>query len=169
MIKVIGGILIVLGAGYLGLSGTIRFYSQLRTVREFSAALEILRCEMNYTLAPLGKLCKTVSGRTRGACAGFFTSYSGLLEEGIPRSIAVRRLLSDEKSYHLPKDAQIALLELFESLGAYELEGENQLLQLTAHRLKTASERLEREKKPLAKSYVTLGLCTGLALVILFL
>lgn len=169
MIKLIGGIFIILGAGSFGLSGTLCFYSQLRTVREFSAAMEILRCEMNYTLAPLTKLCKTVAGRTRGACSFFFASFGKLLDEGIPRSIAARRLLSDEKTYRLPGEAQIALLELFESLGAYELEGENQLLQMTVLRLKAAEEHLEQEKKPLAKSYASLGLCTGLALVILFL
>lgn len=169
MIKLIGGLFVVLGAGSFGISGTIRFYSQLRTLRAFSAAIEILKCEMNYTLAPLAKLCNNVAGRTRGACADFFSSFGKLLSEGVPRSLAVRRLLSDEKRYRLPKEAQIALLELFESLGAYELEGENRLLQMTALRLKSAEERLEREKKPLAKSYATLGLCTGLALVILFL
>ena len=169
MVKLIGCFFIVFAAGSVGLSGTLRFYSQLRTIKEFVAALEILKCEMNYTLAPLAKLCRSVSGRTRGPCSTFFRSFGKLLDDGVPRSIAVRRLLSDEKYYRLTGDAQIALLELFESLGAYELEGENQLMQMTALRLKTAVDRLEREKKPLAKSYVILGFCAGLALMILFL
>ena len=61
----------------------------------------------------------------------------------------------------------MTLLELFSGLGRYELSGENRLIQLSQHRLKAALERCEREKKPLAKGYAALGICTGIALVIL--
>lgn len=169
MIKLWGCVLVVFAAGGFGLAKAFGFFSQLHTVREFSSALEILKCEMNYTLSPLAKLCRTVSKRTKGACSYFFLSYAQLLDQGLPRGIAVRRVLSNEKNIKLPGEAQMAILELFETLGAYELEGENKLLQLTAHRLNAAAEHLEKEKKPLAKSYAALGLCTGLALVILFL
>ena len=169
MIRILGVLLVLCAAGGFGISKALGFFSQLKTLREFSAALEILKCEMNYTLSPLTKLCKTVSTRTKGVCAHFFADYATLLDEGLPRSLVARRLLGENPSLHLPNEAQMALLELFETIGSYELEGENRLLQLTAHRLNASAERLEREKKPLAKSYAALGLCTGLALVILIL
>ncbi|MBQ4566094.1 MAG: stage III sporulation protein AB [Oscillospiraceae bacterium] len=168
MIKLLGTILVLCSAVGFGLTKGLGFLHQLQTVKAFSASLEILKCEMNYTLSPLPKLCKTVSGRTRGACARFFASYGQLLEEGIPRNLAARKLLGDERKLSLPRDARMALLELFESIGAYELDGENRLLRVTAQRLHSSMENLEKEKKPLAKSYAALGLCTGLALVILF-
>lgn len=169
MIKLLGTVLVVGSAGGFGLSKGIGFYSQIRTVRSFLAGLEILKCEMNYTLSPLPKLCKTVAGRTSGPCSTFFLDYADLINASLPRTLAARRLLGDEKTYRLPKDARLCLLELFESIGAYELEGENRLLRTASQRLKASLEHLEREKKPLAKSYAVLGLCLGLAVAILFI
>ena len=63
----------------------------------------------------------------------------------------------------------MSLLELCSTLGRYDMEGENRMLQLSGQRLKAALERAEREKRPLAKSYASLGVCTGVALVILML
>ena len=40
---------------------------------------------------------------------------------------------------------------------------------MTAHRLNASIERCDSEKKPLAKGYAVLGICTGLALVILMI
>ena len=168
MIKMVGILLILCGAGGFGIVKAYLFYGQLNLVKAFSDALQIMKCEMNYTLAPLPKLCATVGKRSKGNCAHFFISFSSLLKEGVPRSIAARRLLADEKKYQLPKDARMTLLELFENLGAYELEGENQLIRASIQRLQASHSLLEQEKKPLAKSYAALGICTGLALVILF-
>lgn len=169
MYKLVGTILIVIGAGGFGIAKGYGFFIQLNNVRSFSDGLQLLKCEMNYSLAPLPKLCAAVAKRTKGICSLFFQEYSRLLAEGTPRTLAVQRILSDERKYKLPKDAQLALLELFESLGAYELEGENQLLRVASQRLHSSAQRLELEKKPLAKSYAALGLCLGLALAILFI
>lgn len=169
MYKLIGVIFIVMGAGGFGIAKGYGFFVQLNNVKAFSDALQLLKCEMNYTLSPLSKLCATVSKRTKGTCSVFFREYSRLLADGIPRSLAVQRLLSDERKYRLPKDAQLTLLELFEGIGAYEIEGENQRLRIAVHRLQASAQRLEQEKKPLAKSYAALGICLGLALVILFI
>ena len=61
----------------------------------------------------------------------------------------------------------LAVLELCSALGRYDLDGENRMLDLTASRLQAALARCEAEKRPRAKCYAALGLCTGLALLIL--
>ena len=61
----------------------------------------------------------------------------------------------------------LAVLELCSALGRYDLDGENRMLDLTAKRLQAALARCEAEKRPRAKCYAALGLCTGLALLIL--
>lgn len=169
MIKLLGTVLVVGSAGGFGLSKGLGFYTQIRTVRSFLTGLEILKCEMNYTLSPLPQLCRKVAGRTSGPASTFFMEYAELLDQSCPRTLASRRLLGDEKRYRLPKDARMCLMELFEGLGAYELDGENRLLRIASQRLRSSLEHLEQEKKPLAKSYAVLGLCVGLALTILFI
>lgn len=167
MLKLIGAILVIGGAGGFGISKGCRFLRQMRQLREFAAALEILKCELNYTLLPLGKLCEVTAQRSRGVCAQFFLNFSSLLESGTPRGRAASRAMDETRGLCLPSDAKLALLELCGALGRYDLDGENRLLQLTMHRLNAALERTETEKKPLVRSYAALGISVGVALTIL--
>ena len=167
MLRIIGIALVLSGAGGFGVGKMVQFYRQMRQLQEFRNALEIIKCEMNYTLSPLPKLCRTTAKRVSGAASSFLLAYADALDKGISRTKAAQTAMEQTKSLCLPKDATMAILELFGSLGRYELEGENRLLRLTAHRLNAAIARYESEKKPLAKGYAILGFCTGLAIVIL--
>lgn len=167
MLKFIGAILIIGGAGGFGISKGCGYLRQVRQLREFSAALEILKCEMNYTLLPLSKLCEVTAKRSRGVCAQFFLNFSSFLDSGTPRARAASRAMNETRGLCLPSDAKLALLELCEALGRYDLDGENRLLQLAMHRLNAALARTETEKKPLVRSYAALGISVGVALTIL--
>lgn len=164
MLKIIGIALVLCGSAGFGIGKATQFYRQMRQLREFYNALEILKCEMNYSLAELPKLCRLTAKRSERTPARFLLNYAEALETGLPRTKAAQRGM---ENLNLPADAQMTLLELFGSLGRYELAGENRLIQLSQHRLKAALERCEQEKKPLAKGYAALGICTGIALVIL--
>lgn len=164
MLKMIGIVLIVGGAGSWGLSQTLRLTRRLRQLRELMSAIELLKCELNYTLLPLSELCSVTAGRAHGAVRCFFETYAQKLSGG--RISAVQAALETSR-LELPNDAAMAILELFESIGRYDIDGENRLLTLTQERLRTALERLETEKKPLAKSYAVLSMAAGAALVIL--
>ena len=169
MVKVIGALLVLSAAGGFGISRAVGFYRQVRLLQDFCSVLEILKCELNYTMTPLPTLCRVTAKRTSGAAAAFLVSYAMAVEQGIPRSRAASAAMDGTKGLKLPSDAEMALLELFGTLGRYDLDGENRLLAATSQRLKSASDRFEAEKRPLAKGYALLGLCAGVALVILFI
>ena len=164
MVKIIGIVLVLCGSGGFGIGKAVQFYRQLRQIRGFYNALEILKCEMNYSLAELPKLCRLTAKRSESATARFLLAYADALDAGLPRTKAAQQVV---EPLNLPADARMTLLELFSGLGRYELAGENRLIQLSQHRLRAGLERLEKEKKPLAKGYAALGVCTGIALVIL--
>ncbi len=166
MIRLVGAAMIILGAGSFGVAKTAQFYRQQRQLRAFLNALEILQCELDYTLYPLPKLCRITAERCERVCADFLRRYADSLDGGACRSAAAREALIAVKCV-LPPDACIAVLELFSALGRYDLEGETNLLKLTQYRLKAALERGETEKRPMVKGYAVLGLCTGAAVAIL--
>lgn len=166
MIRLIGAAMIVLGAGSFGISKTVQFYRQQRQLRAFLHMLEILKCELEYTLFPLPKLCRVTAQRSDRLCADFLKTYAARLDEGASRRTAAHKAYADSKSV-LPPDAAEAILELFGTLGRYDIIGEENLLDLTRARLKTALERGESEKRPMAKGYAILGVCTGVAIAIL--
>lgn len=169
MIKIIGATLILLGAGGFGLMKALIYYRQYHQLQDFLAAVEILKCELNYTLSPLQVLCEKTAQRTEGICAAFFRNFAGKLNGGDARERAAAEAMENTKGLVLPNDAKMAILELLSSLGRYDLDGENSLLQLTGQRLRSALERFEKEKKPLARGFAVLGFTAGIALVILFI
>ena len=166
MIRLIGAVMIILGAGGFGIAKTAQFYRQQRQLRSYLYMLELLKCELTYTLFPLPKLCRITAERSERLCADFLKRYADFLDSGASRTAAAREAFSEGNCF-LPPDASMAILELFGTLGRYDLEGEENLLRLTQQRLKAALERGETEKRPMAKGYALLGLCTGAALAIL--
>ena len=150
MIRLIGAAMIVFGAGSFGIAKTLQFYRQQRQLRSFLNMLEILKCELNYTLFPLPKLCRITAERSDRICADFLNAYAASLDNGACRSVAAREAFGGIKCV-LPPDACMAILELFSALGRYDLGGEENLLRLTQHRLNAALERGETEKRPMAK------------------
>ena len=169
MLKIVGSILIVVGAGGFGIGKALRFYRQLRQLNELLHALELLKCEMNYTLLPIAELCKITSERVGGTAGELLLSYANALADDLTRTKAIQTAMEQTHGLCLSSDAQMALLELFGNLGRYDLEGENRLLTMTQNRLKNTLEECESEKKPLAKGYAALGICMGIALAILLI
>lgn len=163
-LRVIGVILVIGGAGGYGIARAVLLYRQLRQLRELSAALELLKCELNYTLLPLPELCAVTAERSGGAVRSFFSVFGERVAAG-SRHAAEEAL--EKSGLSLPNDAALALLELCAELGRFDLDGGNRLLKLTQERLRSALERTETEKRPLAKSYAVLGMAAGAALVIL--
>lgn len=169
MIKIVGALLIIGGAGGFGIGKTMQLHRQLRQLRELLGAVEIIKCELNYTLRPLAQLAARTAERSRGAIAALLKQYAAELDKGLPRAKAAAHAIDGTKGLCLPNDAQMAILELLSTIGRYDPDGENRLLQLTGQRLRSSIEHFESEKRPVAKSYAILGVTTGVALVILFL
>jgi len=168
MIKVIGAVLILGASGSFAICKAAQFFRQLGQLRQMLGAIEIIKCELNYTLRPLPQLCRHAAKRVSGAVSVFFLNYAHLLDSGLPRTKATQKAFEETRGLSLPPDAQMAVLELCTTIGRYDLDGENRMLQLSGQRLRSAIERFDSEKRPMAKSYAVLGFTTGLALVILF-
>lgn len=167
MIKIIGIMFVLGSAGWFGVGRALYYYRVVQQLRELRSGVEILKCELNYTLQPIAALFRLTATRLTGPMAAFFRHYGEELERGADRERAAGQCLEETRGLELPPEAKLCVLELCGGLGRYDLEGENRLLQLCAHRIGAALERAEAEKKPMAKTCAVLALCTGLALVIL--
>lgn len=167
MLKLIGIVLVVCGAGSFGFGRARRYYRQASQLKQLQNALEIFRCEINYTRLPLPQLCTLTAKRVHGPVSDFLAIFGAELENGCGRQSATEHAWEKTRRLELPPDAEMVLSELCEGLGGHDTEGENQLLRLSAHRIAAALTRVEAEKKPMAKSCIVLGICTGLAIVIL--
>ncbi len=167
MIRWVGALLVLIGAGSFGGSRAVQYYRRARQLRELKSAVEMIRCEINYTLLPLPQLYSGVADRLTGATAQFFRELGRLLEVGTPRQRAAQKAMEAVPALLLPNDARMTLLELCGTLGRYDLDGENRMLSLSGQRIGAALERCEAEKKPMARSCAAVAVSAGIALVIL--
>lgn len=60
-------------------------------------------------------------------------------------------------------------MSLFESLGKYDLEGNIQVLDLALSRLREEARSLQAGAAARCRTYVALGVCTGLAVAVILI
>lgn len=61
------------------------------------------------------------------------------------------------------------LMSLFDTLGKYDLDGNLQALDLALGRLREEARQLQGSAAARCKTYVTLGVCTGLAVAVILI
>lgn len=61
------------------------------------------------------------------------------------------------------------ILSLFDSLGRYDLEGSVQALDLALSRLREEVKALQNSAAARCRTYLTLGVCTGLAAAVILI
>ena len=97
MIRTIGACLILGASGGFGLAKSIGFRRQSRQLRQLITLLELLRCELNYTLLPLPRLCVLTAERCTGAAAQCLLRYGQELEHCGSRHKAAGLALTETK------------------------------------------------------------------------
>lgn len=135
-------------------------------LRQLLSALQEMEWELKYRLTPLPVLCSTCAAVSSGQLRGFFLALEKDLESGIFAEVSgcMNGLL---QTMHLPGRCSSCLKELGISLGRYDLEGQLQGIGAVKARCSSYLEEMECHRSERLRSYQTLALCAGGALVIL--
>lgn len=170
-IRLIGMVLVFGGASAFGFNAALHVRQTTTQLRQLLSALEMMRCELNYTMTPLPRLCRMVAGTAKGAISTLFENLSSALSQdgGIDPAQAMRSAIGRTKRLLLPDEILFSLLELGETLGKFDIDGQNSMLQITQQRLRACLEVYEKERSQRCRSYEALGICTGAALIILMI
>ena len=170
LLRVVGGFLVVLGAAGAGFIKTRQYHIRLSVLKELERGMELIRCQMNYTLYPIPKLLQIAGAQLKGQAGIYFCRLAKAIEDGVPRNRAYKVALSQmEGELSIPNDGLLALIEWSETLGSFDPEGENSLMSLSIDRLRKARTNFEEDKNAMVKSYTLLGASAGIALLILML
>ncbi len=171
VIRWLGMILIGGAAASVGFGAALRIRKTTTQLRQLSSAFEVMRCELQYAMTPLPQLCQVVCKTSKGAIQTLFDHLGQILSEdaACDTSRAMARAIEQSKSLCLPDEIVFALLELGQTLGQFDLDGQVSMLEMSQKRVKICLERYEQDQSQRCRSYQTLGLCTGAALIILML
>lgn len=153
----------------LGLARTVR-RQQAQTLAFIDAVLRI-RHELQYRLTPLPDVFLALQESREAAVAAFFSGLACSLSAADTCTVgyACRQALRRTEGLCIPTGVRTALMSLFDTLGKYDLDGNLQALDLALRRLREEARQLQGSAAARCKMYVTLGVCTGLAVAVILI
>ena len=167
-LKVIGAIFIIAGCGCFGFLYAAAHRRETRYLRRYISALEFMECELQYRLTPLPELCKMTAEVCEGCLKKLFAILGKELEGQISPNAEQCMQAAIAKAGDIPKLTGKALRQLGPVLGRFDLDGQCKgLASQRAEAIRILNEYSENQETRL-RSYQTLGICAGAAVVILF-
>ena len=169
MMKFLGALLILLACGGTGFMMVASHRNQERTLKQLLRALEHMRNELQYRMPSLPELCSKASQVCTGCVGDILKEMSLELEKQmIPNASACMYAVLNKQS-NLPARSRECMVQLGECLGCFDLPGQLQGLMSVQKCAEYELEQLRRNQDVRLRSYQTLGLCAGAALIVLFL
>jgi stage III sporulation protein AB len=168
-VKWIGALLIMLGCGGVGFLTVAYYKREERALHEFIVALQHMNCELQYTGASLPLLCRSAAQRCGGSVGQVLERLGEELEAQISPNASACMHAAVRKQKYLPEKAERCLLQFGDSLGCFDLPGQIKSMEAVEKFAKLELDELRENKEARCRTYQTLGLCVGFALVVLFI
>ena len=167
--KWVGAFLVIASCGGFGFMLSALHKNEEWMLRQLVAALDDMQCELQYRLTPLPDLCRNAGLHSNGNIRNFFLLLAKELECQLNSdvSICIDHVLTNTDPF--PIKTRKHIMQLGNSLGRFDLEGQLQGLDAVRHQCREDILELTRDKTVRLRSYKTLGICAGVALVILFI
>ena len=167
-LKWLGALLIVTACGGCGAIIAFQYLHKIRFCKQFIAVLEYMECELAYRAPALPQLCVQAAGHTQGVLRNVLLSYAREMETQIAPDLVLCMSYSMEKIKTLD-EFQRGILSMFAvNLGHFDIPGQLKGLEHVKMEIGELLTSLLESKNSRIRSYQTLGLCAGAALVILF-
>lgn len=168
-IKLIGAVCVLLGCGSCGFFMALQYNKHVLMLRNLVASLEYMECELQYRNTPLPQLCRQVGERVNGKIREVFLMLADELDAQVSPNVKMC-MYSVLDRLEIHSGNIYAILEaLGRSLGAFDLPGQLRALENTKFQCREMLGKMLDGKEGRVRSYQTLGICAGAALVILFI
>lgn len=167
--KWLGAALVLASCGGFGFALCANHRTEEAMLRQLAAALDYMQCELQYRLTPLPELCRGAGLQAKGSLGQIFLAFSQELDYRITPDVASCVTAVLHKFQNLPPKTNANLRLLGNSLGRFDLEGQIQGLEAVRQQCREDIQALTADKPLRLRSYQTLSLCAGAALVILFM
>ena len=169
VIKWIGAICVLAACGGFGFQIAATHRKEVRMLRQVIRILDFAECELQYRLTPLPELCRKAVSECSAPLNTLFLHLSEELEEQISPNVSSCMQAAIARTEQIPKQTQDILVLLGESLGKFDLHGQLRGFESVRGECSRRLEILSNDQEVRLRSYKTLGLCAGAALVILFI
>ena len=166
-IKLIGSVCVMIACGGYGFYMACQQVSKIRQLENLIKAIHQMKCELQFHHTSLPQLCRSCVKYIDGDVFRVFSLLEKELEDQVvPNACQCMRVVVEKVGL---TDTAIGLIlqDLGNNLGTFDLDGQLLSLERIQERCEHDLEHLLKEKASRIRSYQTLGLCAGAAIVIL--
>ena len=167
-LKILGSLLVVIAGACIGFSLAGRYVERPRQIRQIISCLSALKSHINYVAIPLPEaLAQCTSGIT-GPVADLFQTMSALLQAKgwLTPQAAMLQALAETDRLVLNKPEREIMAVFSANLGGMNREEQHKSLDLVHEQLSRVQYEAENICEQNARMYRYLGVCGGLAVVI---
>lgn len=167
--KLLGAILVIIGCGGMGSMIALNAVRETKALKDTIRALEFMECELQFRLTPLPELLRLSAEMSSGIVESFFKSAHRELELHTTPNAGKCMLVALESCSNMPSAAKGLLTQLCKNIGKFDLEGQIKEIESIRTEARKILESHSKNMDTRLRSYKTLGLCAGAALIILFI
>lgn len=167
--KWIGACCVIISCGGFGFFLCAAHKREEWILRQLAAALDYMQCELQYRLTPLPELCHQAGLHGKGVIRQILLQLAEELNCQLSPDVSSCMDTVLRATEQLPKKVKANFHLLGNSLGRFDLEGQMKGLEAVRQQCREDIQALTVDKSTRLRSYQTLGLCAGAALVILFI
>lgn len=168
-VRIIGAIFVIIGCGGFGILIATNHRLQEKALRQLIVTLDTMECELQYRQPPLSELCRIVAKNNCGIIKSVLLSLSSELEKQISPSVESCMLAVLQNKYDLPIILNDPLIQLGQSLGKFDLDGQLKGIRITREECQRKLDQYTKDQDNRIRCYKTLSICAGAALAILFI
>ena len=165
--KVIGSILIVFACGGFGCSLAVAHKKEVTALRCLISSISFMQCELECRRTPLPELFRKASAVCHGNLARFYENLAKEMESQVCPDTKSCFLQSITKVKSLPATVTACITHMADTLGSFDLAGQQNGLLEAANEAKRCLEKLTFDQELRIRNYQTLGLCAGAAIAII--
>ncbi|SMC59098.1 stage III sporulation protein SpoIIIAB [Sporomusa malonica] len=167
-LKIFGSLMIVTAGACIGFNLAARYVERPRQIRQIISCLLALKSHINYVAVPLPEALSQCTGGITGPVADLFHIMSELLVNNgwLTPQAAMSQALTEVNLLVLKKQEREVLAVFSANLGGMNREEQHKSLDLVHEQLSRIQYEAEKLCEQNVKMYRYLGVCGGLAVVI---
>lgn len=169
--KWLGAIILVIATTCIGLYFSIRFEKRPKHIRQLESALQLLEAEITYSQTPLQLAFQTISRQLPYPISHFFQSLSeAMLKQEIDFNVIWNEKSEELRKMTSLKKNEIEVLKQFgNSLGQHDFIQQQKQIRLALTHLDRELEEARDESYKYSNLARSLGVLTGIFIVLLLL
>lgn len=170
-LKILGSMLVITAGTAIGFSLASRYVERPRQIRQLISCLSALKSHINYAAVPLPEALSQCTCGVAGPVAEFFHTMSLLLANNgwLTPQAAMEQALKESQQLILNQPEREILAVFSANLGSMDQEEQVKSLELVHEQLARLQCEAERLCEQNVKMYRYLGICGGLAVVIILI